>query len=59
MGYGHYTAFAKNGNQWIKFDDTNVSKISTQEQLVTANAYTLFYVRKDIANKEIDFESIK
>jgi len=46
MGFGHYTAYAKNyiKNQWYDFDDSSVSPIS-EDQLITGAAYNLFYVR--------------
>ena len=59
-GFGHYTAFAKNhldGN-WYDFDDSSVSKVDP-DSVVTEAAYNLFYLRKDYANKDIDYEEIK
>ncbi|KAG5360374.1 Ubiquitin carboxyl-terminal hydrolase 12 [Yarrowia sp. B02] len=47
LGGGHYTAFAKNfvDGKWYHYNDSNVSPIS-EDQLVTANAYLLFYKRR-------------
>jgi len=48
MGFGHYTAYAKNhlSGQWYQYDDSHVS--SEQPQAVITNAaYVLFYRRKD------------
>jgi len=49
LGSGHYTAYGKHrddGN-WYSFDDNFVKQISP-EQVQTANAYVLFYRRKDL-----------
>lgn len=61
MGFGHYTAYAKNHitGYWYDFDDSSVTKMSP-DQLVTGAAYNLFYVRKDFyPDGNIDFEAIK
>ena len=48
LGGGHYTAYAKNQGtkKWYCFDDASVSEIS-EKALVTANAYVLFYKRRN------------
>ena len=49
MSRGHYTAYCRNpadGN-WYTFDDMSIQPISA-EQLVTAGAYMLFYVRQSL-----------
>ncbi|KAM3144034.1 hypothetical protein pb186bvf_003798 [Paramecium bursaria] len=56
LGGGHYTAFCKNQNQWWKFDDNYLNKISSFD-VVTENAYVLFYIRKGIPD-DYDFEKI-
>ncbi|CAG0917794.1 unnamed protein product [Notodromas monacha] len=45
---GHYTAYCKNStdDKWYCFDDTKVSVIDRNE-IVTEDAYVLFYRRKD------------
>ena len=45
---GHYTASAKNyyDKNWYYFDDSSVSKIKNPLEVVSANAYILFYRRK-------------
>lgn len=45
---GHYTAICKHSinYKWIEFDDKNVKTI-VENNLVTPNAYLLFYRRKD------------
>lgn len=48
LGGGHYTAYAKNrdtGN-WHYFDDSHVSE-ATEDNVVSKNAYVLFYLRKE------------
>lgn len=62
MGFGHYTAFAKNplDNTWYDFDDSHVTEISDPSKVVTEAAYNLFYKRKNFSfTDEIDFEAIK
>lgn len=44
---GHYTAFVKNANgTWYHFNDTSVAEVARPESIVTANAYVLFYRKK-------------
>lgn len=48
---GHYIAYCKNSinNKWYKFNDEDVFHIpneNLQKELVTENAYILFYVKK-------------
>lgn len=47
MGGGHYTAMARNfqKKRWVNFDDSDVNYITNQNQIVTRNAYVLFYQR--------------
>jgi len=47
IGFGHYTAFAKNfrNEKWYKFDDRIVTEISENE-IVSPAAYLLFYKRR-------------
>ena len=43
---GHYTAYIKNANdKWYAFNDTNVNEIK-EEQIITPQAYCLFYRKK-------------
>lgn len=53
LGGGHYIAYAKNrkDKQWYKYDDSSVSKISSEESVKTQSAYVLFYIRKDFAQQ--------
>ena len=52
MTRGHYTAFCRNpaDGHWYVFDDNHVQSIP-EEQLVTAGAYLLFYVRQSLLNQ--------
>lgn len=52
MTRGHYTAFCRNpaDGHWYVFDDNHVQSVS-EEQLVTAGAYLLFYVRQSLLNQ--------
>ncbi|CAF3692023.1 unnamed protein product [Rotaria sordida] len=54
---GHYTAYAKhpisNMNAWYKFDDSCVTRIKPEDvefEIVSREAYLLFYIRRDILN---------
>ncbi len=41
---GHYTAYVKNiNNEWIHYNDTNVTRHLRENQLITPKAYCLFY----------------
>ncbi|KAI5807424.1 hypothetical protein DFH27DRAFT_608193 [Peziza echinospora] len=46
---GHYTSFVRNSYDevWNLFDDSKVSKVSTEE-VVSKNAYVLFWVRSHV-----------
>lgn len=62
MGFGHYTAFAKNplDEEWYDFDDSHVTLVREPTKVVTEAAYNLFYRRKDFKfNNDPDFASIK
>lgn len=66
MGFGHYTAYAKNPqtNEWYEYDDSRVSHIHAQQvaqTVVTGAAYNLFYRRRDWHEQNmgnIDFEAL-
>ena len=46
---GHYTSYVKNANgKWYHFNDTNVSKLSQNDQIISPKAYCLFYRKKQI-----------
>ena len=54
MGGGHYVALARNvaTDQWHSYDDHAV-RVVRKDQVVTHNAYLLFYVRRDMADSSI------
>lgn len=44
---GHYTSFVKNANgKWYHFNDTHVSEISMEQQIITPKAYCFFYRKR-------------
>ena len=45
MGANHFTAFCRNNNRWIEYDD---SKLYNVKDPITKDAYILFYIRKEI-----------
>lgn len=45
VGGGHYIAYGKTDAGWFEYNDSHVSKIS-ESQLVSSNAYLLFYTAK-------------
>lgn len=60
VGFGHYTAFALHpkDNSWYCFDDSSVNMVS-EDQIVTAAAYILFYERienEDQSVKNCEFK---
>jgi ubiquitin carboxyl-terminal hydrolase 8 len=51
---GHYWSACKNLDEtWYGFNDANVYKFNNTEQIVSKDAYILFYRRKYIKKKEI------
>ena len=49
MGYGHYTAHVKNqkNDSWWLMNDSNINEETSQDNIITANAYILFYKRRN------------
>jgi ubiquitin carboxyl-terminal hydrolase 2/21 len=46
---GHYTSFVKNANdKWYHYNDTNVSEVSLEQQIITPKAYCFFYRKRTI-----------
>lgn len=59
VGFGHYTAYGKSvtDDKWYNFDD---SCVSVCRQVVSANAYSLFYrLRGFTDHNNIDYEKIR
>ena len=50
LSMGHYTAVCKNSNTWINYNDGIIS-IRKDKDVVTKNAYILFYKRKLLNNE--------
>jgi len=57
LGGGHYSAFAKNGGAWCKFDDSSVYENVSSDSVKTNAAYTLWYRRRDDDGKEGEGEN--
>ena len=45
LGFNHFTAFCRNNNKWIEYDD---SKLYSVNNPITNEAYILFYIKKEI-----------
>jgi len=43
---GHYTSYSKTNNQWYLYNDSNVSLVKNMNNLISNNAYCLFYKKK-------------
>ncbi|CAF0841218.1 unnamed protein product [Adineta steineri] len=43
---GHYTAYAKNNDQWYRFNDEEVTKINNNNEIITKDAYVLVYCKQ-------------
>jgi hypothetical protein len=65
LAFGHYTAYAKNCDSgiWYDYNDSSVSTVSTynnEDDVVTKDAYVLYYIRKDFFPEgKIDFNQIR
>ena len=49
INFGHYTSTVKNrfNNKWFSYDDgAMLQEINTVEQLISRNAYMLFYLKE-------------
>jgi ubiquitin C-terminal hydrolase len=52
---GHYYAYCKNGSNWFKYDDSLVTKITSDPStLITSAAYLLTYMRSDCLNTDVE-----
>lgn len=54
MSSGHYTAFIHNktDQQWYKMDDERATLVNEEREIVSENAYLLFYRLKNSVEKE-------
>ena len=44
---GHYTSYVKNANgKWYLFDDMSIKELEDQQDVITNEAYCLFYRKK-------------
>jgi len=48
LGGGHYTAYAKNNGQWCYFNDSRVTEVIDEKEVVSEAAYVLYYRRRDL-----------
>lgn len=48
LGGGHYTAHGKRGDQWYYFDDSRVSRVTDESNIISSAAYVLYYVRQGL-----------
>lgn len=46
IGGGHYTCFSKNKNDWYYYNDTQVTLVKNTNNIISNNAYCLFYKKK-------------
>ena len=58
MTGGHYTAYAKNhfSQKWYNFNDSSVSEVTDESEIISDAAYVLFYRRK-LENTDIQVET--
>ncbi len=49
LSFGHYTAYCKNPETgtWYDFNDSSVSQVTSESDVVSNSAYVLYYIRKD------------
>ena len=54
LGFGHYVSYTRNpfDNKWYNYDDRYREEVS-EETINKESAYLLFYIRKDIENKDL------
>ena len=49
LGGGHYTAHAKRDGKWYYFDDSRVSEVTDEDEIISPAGYVLYYVRRGIS----------
>ena len=47
MGFGHYTAYVKNNDEWYEMDDSSVSRVDPRD-VAGSQCYVLFYRRQKV-----------
>ena len=45
--FGHYTSYCLNNGKWYEFNDKSVNLIENEKNIISLNAYILFYKRKE------------
>lgn len=59
LGGGHYTAYAKGDDGvWCNFDDSRVTTVGDESEVVSSAAYCLYYKRKDVDAADNDEDAI-
>lgn len=62
LSFGHYTAYCKNpeNGNWYDFNDSSVSQLHSENDVISNSAYVLYYIRKDFfPTKEYDFAAVR
>ena len=62
LSFGHYTATCKNplDDKWYDYNDSHVSLVQENSEIVNSSAYVLYYKRRDFfPDNNFDFEAIK
>ena len=54
LGFGHYVSYTRNpfDDKWYRYDDLYREEV-TEDKINKDSAYLLFYIRKDVENKEL------
>ena len=53
MNAGHYTCIVKNQDKWLMYDDPVVHQVG-EEEVVSKEAYILFYKRRSFSSDEFE-----
>eukprot|EP00941_MAST-03F_sp_MAST-3F-sp1_P005933 g5933.t1 len=68
IGFGHYTAFARrilDGERvrqfmpWYNFDDSSVTRVESEDEIITPAAYILFYQQRPKNITKVEFTKSK
>jgi len=59
---GHYTAYARHetygSNEWYLFDDSCVSLVSSEDDIISKDAYLLLYIKRNILENPIEITTL-